>query len=655
MRRTSQRPTRALAGTRLALLTLSAVAATALAAAALFSPTQIVQASNPGGGTLGASATSALVWKGTALGGVAPNSEADCNEGTNCDTFRLTLAGTPADWAGKVAHVEINWATLAHDYALFVHKGDNSGPVVISSDNPVDSPRTWEAVDIDPGAFGTGDYSVRVVYFAATALDQYEGTASVDPKPTSTLDAAAGKGRTPTFVNYAAPAALGSKATSAGEPSIGVNWNTGNVMYISKWYTLRVNFDDGVSPAKATWEDKSFPTTSEVTLDPILKTDSATGRTYVSQLTGTKNSLMAFTDDDGETWMQSQGSGINSGVDHQTVGTGPYAKNADGTFRGNALPRPGPDSKGGLTVYPNAVYYASQDVAAAQFARSDDGGFTFGPAVPMYGMTDCGGLHGHIKAGPDGTIYVPNKSCKAQPSVIDTEDKDQAVIVSEDNGITWEVRRVPGSSAGRTDPSVGVGSDGTVYFAYADGDGHARVAVSHDKGRTWGRVQDLGAAFGIQNSVFPAAVAGDGDRAAVFFLGSTTPGSGGTGTDQTKPYFDGVWYGYVAATYDGGQSWFTVNATPNDPVQRGVICTNGTTCPSGTRNLLDFNDVTVDRQGRVLAAFADGCITAQCIQGVDKDGDGKLTRFDNDGAKYATIIRQSTGIGLFSAYRIPRR
>ena len=53
----------------------------------------------------------------------------------------------------------------------------------------------------------------------------------------------------------------------------------------------------------------------------------------------------------------------------------------------------------------------SQDIADANCAASRDGGTTFGPAVPMYSLLDCGGLHGHIKVAPDGTVYVPNSSC----------------------------------------------------------------------------------------------------------------------------------------------------------------------------------------------------------------------------------------------------
>ena len=60
-------------------------------------------------------------------------------------------------------------------------------------------------------------------------------------------------------------------------------------------------------------------------------------------------------------------------------------------------------------------------------------------------------------------------------------------------------------------------------------------------------------------------VAGDGDRAAFAFLGTTAAGDA-TGDDPTFP---AVWHLYVAHTYDGGASWATADVTPNDPVQRG--------------------------------------------------------------------------------------
>ncbi|HEY2964421.1 MAG TPA: hypothetical protein VGJ37_18525 [Pyrinomonadaceae bacterium] len=604
------------------------------------------RASNPASGTINPTSTTPLTWTGTGIGGGALNAplllggEDLCQEGVTCDTFTLNVGGTPADWSGKLIHIKIEWLLPTTDYDLYIHKDSNSGPVAGSSGRGATSPTeplTWEDTTIDPAVQGTGVYTIRAVYYLATAADQYHGSATIENKPAPQPTPTPSTEAAPRYQNYPAPAAQGN---SAGEPTIGVNWDSGNAFFLAALETLRIKWDDSVSPAPATWSDVSATNTSLITADPILFTDSDAGphrtnRTFVSQLLG-KASAMSFTDDDGANWTISQGSGINSGVDHQTIGGGPYAKNADGTLKGAAIQRPGPNGK----IYLNAIYYASQDIGLAEIARSDDGGFTFGLAIPMWTLVQCDGLHGHIKVAPDGTVYVPNKSCGGK----------QGVAVSEDNGLTWSIRTVEGSTSGDTDPSVGIGADGTVYFGYADGDGHARVAVSHDRGLIWEHVQDVGAAQGVQNTVFPAVIAGDSDRAAFFFLGSSTPGASGRGTDLTFP---GTWFGYVATTYDSGATWVTANATPNDPVQRGVVCTNGTTCPDGTRNLLDFNDLTVDKQGRVLAAYADGCVTAECIRGVDRNSDGKIDSNDNDGAAKATIIRQTGGKRLFGAFDPP--
>ncbi len=146
-------------------------------------------------------------------------------------------------------------------------------------------------------------------------------------------------------------------------------------------------------------------------------------------------------------------------------------------------------------------------------------------------------------------------------------------------------------------------------------------------------MQSLGSEYGINNAVFPAAVAGDDDRAAVAFIGTPTAGD-----YQNAATFKGVWHLYVATTYDGGATWTTTDATPNDPVQRGSICTGGTTC-GNDRNLLDFIDATIDDHGRVLVGFADGC-TGACVT------DPSVNTYD----AYATIARQSSGRTLFSKY-----
>ncbi|MDQ1708381.1 MAG: hypothetical protein QOJ88_1592 [Pyrinomonadaceae bacterium] len=602
------------------------------------------QASAPNAGAI--NLTSApLNWKGTGTAGGALGdpllgqitSEDMCIEGTSCDTFTLTIGGTPADWinAKKLVHVHLGWTVPTQDFDLYIHRGDLNGPIVADSGNGATTGiLTSEDADLDPSSpsVGTGTFAVHVVYWAATSADQYNATASVEnapappppgPSPTPVTEPAG----TPRFYNYQAPSGV---ADDAGEPSIGVNWKSekinggipdgGGVTYYGGFlpYMLRAHFNDTFTPAKIAWEKKALTVATAPRLlgDPILFTDNQTGRTFVSQEMGLTpaGSTMEYSDNDGDTFTPSEGSGAPSGIDHQTVAGGPFHA---------------PVPTGASPLYPNGVWYCSQAIADAVCSISFDGGTTFGPAVPMYSIADCGGIHGHLKIGPDGTAYVPNVSCGA----------NQAVVVSEDNGITWNIRKLPQSAASDRDPSVAVGRDNTLYFSYQNADGHSRVAVSRDKGLTWERDTDIGAQLGIRNSLFHAAVAGDGDRAAVAFFGTTTGGA-----DYDQPAFTGVWYLYIATTFDRGQTWWTQNATPNDPIQRGGICTTGP-----CRNLLDFFGADVDKEGRVLVGYDDGCISRACITGQKSYGLPAI----NDFIAKAVIARQTGGKRMFAAYDPP--
>lgn len=110
-------------------------------------------AAAPASGTIttaGPAAPFAGTWAGTAgTGAPTAGGESACTEGVNCDSFALTLSGTPADWAtaNKRVHVQINWLTPSSDYDMFIHKGDLTGPVIAESAN---GGATQEQADLDP-------------------------------------------------------------------------------------------------------------------------------------------------------------------------------------------------------------------------------------------------------------------------------------------------------------------------------------------------------------------------------------------------------------------------------------------------------------------------------------------------------------------------
>ncbi len=538
-----------------------------------------------------------------------------------CDAYALTVE-IPAGGPSYNMTIETSWAAAADDYDIYLL-------------NAAGAEAGRSAGSTNPEKFTvpapSGSYTVRVVPFAVTGSTATTkitlevapaggggGVGGAPPEPPFLVNG-------PRYKVHVAPPAL---ANDAGEPTVGYNPLTKRAMFIAYTQANRITFKENLpAPADALnetlpescdaqWEDKSGLVTTANTLDPLMYTDKTTGRTFNSQLSGA-NSLFEYSDDDGENWTPGQVGPANGGADHQGMVTGPYPEN----FRIPPAQRP----------FPNAFYYCSQSVATAFCARSDDGAQTQGPGTTFKNL-DCaaGGLHGHPQVAPDGTLYIPDSSqCIASTGVNDSSGK---VIVhrSLDAGVTYQQFPLPDSTGGgSSDPSVGIAADGTLYMCYENADGRARMAVSRDRGATWINDTDIGAAAGLLYTRFPAAIAGDPDRASCAFLGTSTEGP------SASLAFTGVWYPYIATTYDGGKTYVLVNLSPTDPVQG-----HGGVGPSGTnRNLLDFNDLEIDENGRTIFAYADGCVGG-CVK------DPAANSF----AAKGTLARQTGGRTLFAAF-----
>jgi hypothetical protein len=548
-----------------------------------------------------------------------------------CDDFALTVS-LPSDYAethpNDVVRFTMGWTdtgTGQSDYDLYVYKGtvtDTDGSEAPYAKGPGSGNPEVAAI---PVFDGTQTFTVKVVPFQPTAetvnvkIELATGTSGGGGGGGGGTTGFGGPTPTqpgvPRYQVFSAPSDTGANSSS-GEFNIGFDPKTGNIMTNSWGDVFRVTPPEKRTPAlpeagPAQWQDVSPSIASATTLDPILVTDQSTGRTFVSNFTGGAGALFAYTDDDGASWTQTTVAPPNGGVDHESIGVGPY---------------PAPLA-GVNPVYPNAVYYCSQADVTDTCQRSDSGGLQFGPGEPVdQGVTGCSSLHGHIRVAPDGSAYVPFRDCGGA----------EGGVVSTDAGVTWNRFLVPNSGTSQSDPSIGIDKSNTDYYCYTPNDGSAHVAVSHDGGHTWTDDHDIGASVGVVQAVFPEAVGGDPGRAACGFLGTDKAGDLGSGS------FPGRWYLYIATTYDGGKTWTTVNATPNDPVQgAGGICLNGIGCTGGNRNLLDFNEVTIDDRGRVLFGYDDGCVSQTCLSS------GGAT---NDFVAYAKVARQTGGKSLYAAY-----
>ena len=196
-------------------------------------------ASSPTSGTLTATSGSSTSWTGSAV--AATNGESTCVNGTNCDVYTLNLSGTTASYAGKYVTIKLTWPISADEYDLYIHKGGLTGPVVASATSgPLIGS---QIVTLTPSSTGAGTYTVHIVASNVTPGDAYKGVASVGttppPPPVANFTP-------PTYQNDHSPAGIGD---NSGEPSIGANWKSGNIMTNAVLDTIRVSVNTATSPA----------------------------------------------------------------------------------------------------------------------------------------------------------------------------------------------------------------------------------------------------------------------------------------------------------------------------------------------------------------------------------------------------------------------
>jgi hypothetical protein len=565
------------------------------------------------------------------------------NPAVPCDMFQLTVnmpAGYSATYPNAAIKVTESWTDPSGglskaEYDMYVFPGLNT-----SLDGSL-APEA-EALNMISGGYlsfavpdGTSTWTVVVSPSTNSLPPPAQTNIKLEFLPGQPASSIVGFGAAdptipgqPRYQNFYAPNGTTAQAGS-GEFNIGFNPATKRIMTMNYGPIWRLTPPEVTSPTQPTarpescealWEDVSSGVT-DTGLDPILWTDQVSGRTLAINATAGANGGM-YSDTDGDSWTPIAG-GPNGGADHETFGTGPLP-----TALANLAT---PANHGQFAIY------CSQDIVgpgSCQRSLTDGASWENGVVAYTGNPNTCGGLHGHVHIANDGTAWLPIRDCA---------NGEQGGVISTDAGTTWSEFDVTPSHSQQigADPSIALDSDSTAYYCYvnnepvAAGDapeGHVHVAVSHDHGVTWINDTDVGITHGIVNAAEPEAVGGSSGRAACGFLGTNQVG------DYQSPDFKGDWFAFIATTYDGGQTWATVNATPNDPVQHQTgVWQQGGGQPQ--RNLLDFNEITVDDQGHALYGYSDGCVSAGCIAGTAA----------NDFVAWMRVARQTGGKSLFAA------
>ena len=369
-------------------------------------------------------------------------------------------------------------------------------------------------------------------------------------------------------------------------------------------------------PTPPTAARRAAPTS----LDPILFTDHATGRTFESQLTGADSLHLLHRR-------------RRRDLEPQHRRRHPVAAS---TTRPSAA---APTSADGLGALPTVdlperrLLLQPGHRRPRSARRRRDGGTTFGAGVPTYSLLDCGGLHGHVKVAPGRHGVPAEQGLRRQPGRRRSRT---------DNGTDLDGRtRSP--AARPATPTRRSASAPTAPSTSATSAPTARpgVAVSHDQGKTWittSRRRRRASASRTPSS--RPMVAGDDDRAAFAFLG-TTDRRQLPGRRQLPRRLAPLRRHHLRRRQDLGDQ------------RRHAERPGAARLDLHRRHHLRQRPqpARLHRRHRRQAtagsrsAFADGCIDA-CVT----DPPHQRRRSGRRPGGYATIARQSSGLGLFAAY-----
>jgi hypothetical protein len=130
------------------------------------------------------------------------------------------------------------------------------------------------------------------------------------------------------------------------------------------------------------------------------------------------------------------------------------------------------------------------------------------------------------------------------------------------------------------------------------------LSVSKNHGKTWSRARKVNRK--PRSTVFPWVVAGSKGRVSIVYYGTRA-----RGPNPNRVVHKGRkvprWYVYAASSFNAASKHprFSEVKAVKKPIHAGNICTSGTGCATGTRDLLDFFQNDLDPCGRVVITYTD--------------------------------------------------
>jgi hypothetical protein len=539
----------------------------------------LAAAATPGSGTLNAPSsgqTSAVSWSGGPYTGATADPAA-CTSVT-CDTYTLQVNVPSTFYASNPNYsvqVGIQWASSTNDFDLYVN--DSGGNTVCSSGQ---GSTTFELADC--GQLPSGTYTVQVVAFA-TVNATYSGNATLGPEPTSPIGKArykSGKFAFSTPFTMPGPDDLLFNVQGI-EPRVKTD-ALGNI-YAAAIQGIPAGTDawkstDGGKSFKYLGQPDGAQAASSIARggglgggDEDLAIGTS-GNVYINSLwlgSGTQSSSF----NGGNTWVVNPFSSDAPIIDRQWIAS-----------HGN--------SELYLTYKQVGVLLTGTETVFV--AKSFDGGITWPQIVPV--TTPSLG----IQPGDQGNIEVDPNNGNVYTVFFGADGHTLYIARSTDGGKSFIVKLVfsapSGTSLVNVFPSLAIDKGSNLYIVYSDSH-NVFLTVSKDQAATWSVPVRVSNGSNTKSAIGPWITAGDAGKVNIAWWG-TAATSNNDSTAQWRVFF--------SQSQNALQSIPTFSqATATDIMHQGAICTNGTGCADGTRNLAEYFAPGLYLDGSELIVYSD--------------------------------------------------
>jgi len=537
-------------------------------------------AATPNGGTLNAPVSagqsSTVTWSGGPYSGATADPSL-CTTVT-CDSYVLNV-NLPATFYSSNPNysiqIGINWASSTNDFDLYIH--DSSGNVACSSGQ---GNTNFELADC--GQLAAGSYTVQVVGFTVVSAT-YTGNATLGPEPAN----AVGKAR------YKSGSATWTRPILLPGPA-----------------------------------DAVFGTQD---IEPRVRTD-AVGNIYAAAIQG----IPAGTDtwksmDGGKTWTylgepdgaqaadaQARGGGLGGGDEDLAIGTSGLVYvnslwigsdtqstsfNGGSTWIVNPVSSDVPlvDRQWIASLGDKVLYFTTKQLGADLNGTSSifvnksfDGGITW-PQITQVTTPEVG-----VQPGDQGNIEVDPLTGNVYTVFFGSDGHTLYIARSTNGGLSFTIKQVyaatPSTSLVNVFPSLAIDRGSNLYIVFSDSH-NVFLTISKDQAATWSVPVRVSNGSDTKSAIGPWITAGDAGRVDITWWG-TTSASNNDPTAQWRVIFS-----QSQNALAGIPTFAQSEAT--GVMHAGAICTNGTGCASGTRNLAEYFAPGLYLDGSEMIVYSD--------------------------------------------------